>query len=128
MNVLLDTHTFIWYFQGSEQVSLKALETLEDLDNILYLSIASLWEIAIKTGLGKLSLDVPFHELKAILDQFLIKILPITFDDTECYQGLPLHHRDPFDRILIAQAISNSLPIASADAIFDAYPIQRVWA
>jgi PIN domain nuclease of toxin-antitoxin system len=87
----------------------------------------SLWEIAIKTGLGKLSLEVPFHELQLILDQLLIRILPITFADTERYQGLPLHHRDPFDRILISQAINHLLSIASADAVFDAYRIQRVW-
>lgn len=128
MNILLDTHTFIWYFQGSEQISLKALETLENSDNRLYLSIASLWEIAIKTGLGKFSLEVPFHELQSILNQLLIEILLITFADTERYLELPIHHRDPFDRILIAQAINHSLAIVSADAAFDAYSSERIWA
>ncbi len=128
MNILLDTHTFIWYFQGSEQMSLKVLEILENPNNSLYLSIASLWEIAIKTGLGKLSLEIPFHELQSILDRLQIKILPITFADTEYYISLPLHHRDPFDRILISQAVNHSLKIVSADLAFDAYPIQRMWA
>uniref|UniRef100_B8HJS5 PilT protein domain protein n=1 Tax=Cyanothece sp. (strain PCC 7425 / ATCC 29141) TaxID=395961 RepID=B8HJS5_CYAP4 len=127
MNVLLDTHIFIWYFQGNERIITKALEILEDPDNSLYLSIASLWEIAIKMGLGKLSLEVSFHELQTILDQLLIRILPITFADTELYQGLPFHHKDPFDRIIISQAINHSLLIVTADKAFDAYPIQRVW-
>lgn len=128
MNILLNTHTFIWYFQGNKQIHLNILEKLEEPDNSLYLSIASLWEISIKMGLGKLSLEIPFHELELVLDQLLIRILPITFADTECYQALPFYHRDPFNRILIAQAINHSLPIASADKAFDNYSIQRIWA
>lgn len=128
MKLLLDTHAFLWYFQGDKQLAAEVVEILEDTENTLYLSIASLWELAIKMGLGKLSLKVSFHELQAVLDQLLIKILPISFADTESYLALPLHHRDPFDRILIAQAVNNSLAIVSADTAFDAYPVQRLWA
>jgi PIN domain nuclease of toxin-antitoxin system len=128
MQLLLDTQAFLWYFQDSQQLSLKAAEILEDTSHDLYLSIASLWELAIKLGLGKLSLQSSFHELQTVLEQLLIEILPISFVDTECYLSLPLHHRDPFDRILISQAINRSFVIVSSDAAFDAYPIHRVWA
>lgn len=135
MDVLLDTHAFLWYFQDSEQLSSEAAEILENTDNAIFLSIASLWEIAIKLGLGKLELQKPFHDLQEVLTQLAIQIIPITFSDAECYLsdaecylGLPLHHRDPFDRMLIAQATTHSLVIISQDKQFDAYAIQRVWA
>jgi PIN domain nuclease of toxin-antitoxin system len=117
MNVLIDTHAFLWYIQASDQLSQNAATLLEDTDNNLYFSIASLWEIVIKLGLGKLKLKNSFHELKELLARLSIEILPIAFDDTETYLSLPLHHRDPFDRILIAQAATHSLSIISADSV-----------
>lgn len=111
MNFLIDTHAFLWYIQASSQLSSKAADILEDPSQSLYFSIASLWEISIKMGLGKLTLDNSFHQLEALLSKLSIEILPITFADTETYLRLPLHHRDPFDRILIAQAMSRSLSI-----------------
>ena len=128
MDVLLDTHTLIWYIEGNLQLSKDVRDIIESLDNKLHVSIASFWEIAIKLGKGKLSLQNPFHDLEDVLKQIGIEILPIIFSDTECYLNLPLYHNDPFDRMLIAQAINNSLIIASADRAFDAYSIQRVWA
>jgi PIN domain nuclease of toxin-antitoxin system len=128
MNILLDTHTFLWYLEDSKQLSSKAAELLEDPSNTLRLSIASLWEISIKLGLGKLSLQNSFSELEDVLQQLKIEVLPITFSDTECYLNLPLHHRDPFDRILVAQAINHSLVLVSCDVAFDAYDLQRVWS
>ena len=95
MNILLDTHTFLWYLQDSKELSFKAAEILEDTSNSLWLSIASLWEISIKLGLGKLSLQNSFSELEAVLKRLKIEVLPITFSDTESYLNLPLHHRDP---------------------------------
>lgn len=127
MKILIDTHIFIWYFQGSEKMKIDILCTLDDPENTLYLSIVSLWEISIKIGLGKLKLQVPFSELEAVVKRFNIETLPIMFADTNRYQYLPLHHRDPFDRMLIAQAMNHSLVVVSADAAFDAYPIQRIW-
>ena len=97
MNILLDTHTFLWYLQDSKELSSKAAEILEDPSNTLWLSIASLWEISIKLGLGKLSLQNSFSELEEMLQKLKIEVLPITFSDTERYINLPLHHRDPFD-------------------------------
>lgn len=127
MNFLLDTHTFLWYLQDSNQLSDKAAELLEDSSNSLWLSIASLWEMSIKLGLGKLSLQQSFSELEEVLQQLKIEILPITFSDTKRYINLPLHHRDPFDRILVAQAMNHSLILISRDSAFDAYSIQRLW-
>ena len=127
MNILLDTHTLLWYLEDSKQLSSKAAEIIEDRSNTLCLSIASLWEISIKLGLGKLSLQNSFSELEEVLKQLKIEVLPITFSDTECYLNLPLHHRDPFDRILVAQAINHSLVLISRDVAFDAYDLQRVW-
>jgi PIN domain nuclease of toxin-antitoxin system len=127
MNILLDTHTFLWYLQDSKELSSKSAEIIEDTSNSLWFSIASLWEISIKLGVGKLSLQNSFSELDEVLKQLKIEVLPITFSDTEQYLNLPLHHRDPFDRILVAQAINNSLVLISRDAAFDDYDIQRIW-
>lgn len=128
MNILLDTHTLLWYLEDSKNLSSKAAEIIEDPSNTLRLSIASLWEISIKLGLGKLSLQNSFSELEEVLQQLKIEVLPITFSDTECYLNLPLHHRDPFDRILVAQAINHSLVLVSRDVAFDAYDLQRLWS
>ena len=127
MKILLDTHTFLWYIQDNQRLSVKVAELLENSTHDLYLSIVSLWEIAIKVGKGKLILDNSFDELQEILGQLKIENLPITFADTKIYIALPSHHRDPFDRMLIAQAMNHSLIVVSRDSAFDAYPIQRLW-
>ncbi len=127
MNVLLDTHAFIWYIEGSKNLSSKAQEIMESSNNDLYFSIASIWEIAIKSGKGRLDLQNPFHDLEYLLQQLSINILPITFTDTKIYVDLPFHHNDPFDRILVAQSINHSLVLLSCDKIFDAYVSDRLW-
>jgi PIN domain nuclease of toxin-antitoxin system len=127
MNLLLDTHAALWYLQDSPNLSLAVGEILEATDNNLYVSIASLWEIAIKDGLGKLELKFSFQDLPSILMGFDIRILPIAFEHTERYLALPLHHRDPFDRMLVAQAIHHSYILVSQDVMLDVYPIQRLW-
>jgi PIN domain nuclease of toxin-antitoxin system len=127
MKALLDTHTVLWYLQGHSSLSVQARKTIEQNTNVLYFSIASFWEIAIKSGLGKLQLQRPFSDLEADLRQLEIQTLSITFADTETYLSLPLHHRDPFDRILVAQAVNHSLTLLSQDVQLDAYPIQRLW-
>jgi PIN domain nuclease of toxin-antitoxin system len=127
MNALLDTHTVLWYLQGNSNLSSKARNIIEQKQNILYFSIASLWEIAIKQGLGKLQLQRPFRDLEPALLQLNIQTLPIAFADTETYLSLPLHHRDPFDRMIVAQAINSSLVLVSRDTLLDAYSIQRLW-
>jgi PIN domain nuclease of toxin-antitoxin system len=93
----------------------------------VFVSIASLWEIAIKANIGKLELSAPFSTIEPNLVNLGITQLPINFKDLEVYLSLPLHHRDPFDRILLAQAINHSLYLVSQDTQMDAYPIKRLW-
>ena len=126
MEFLLDTHVFLWYLLGDPNLSSKAKEAI-DTKTDLYFSIASLWEISIKINVGKLQLNRSFEYLPKELQYINAQILPITSKDTEIYAVLPLHHRDPFDRILIAQAMNHSLVLISRDEAFDCYPIQRVW-
>jgi PIN domain nuclease of toxin-antitoxin system len=126
---LIDTHVLIWYLEDDPQLSSNVAEILEDTRHNLYVSIASLWEIAIKSGLGKLKLKIEFHDLKEVLERLLIEIMPIEFDDTQTYLTLPFfeNHRDPFDRILVAQVTARSIALVSGDKKFDLYAIQRVW-
>ncbi len=126
MECLLDTHAFLWYLLGDSNLGSKAKEAI-DTKKGLYFSIASLWEISIKINVGKLKLNRAFEDLPKELEYINTQILPITFQDTEIYTSLPLHHRDPFDRILVAQTMNHSLVLISRDEAFDAYPIQRVW-
>jgi PIN domain nuclease of toxin-antitoxin system len=124
---LLDTHTFIWLTEASPNLP-DDLREMIDAADLVYVSIASLWEISIKLKLGKLSLQQNYESIGTTVANSDILLLPITFEDTAQLLNLPLYHNDPFDRILIAQAINYSLVIISTDKKFDAYPIQRVWA
>ena len=127
MNNLLDTHTFIWFNEGDIQLSKDARKAIERDDVINFISIASLWEISIKISLGKLELKTPFS---SISDQILkngFQILPITFHDTLALSKLPFHHRDPFDRMIISQSISNKLAIVSKDKNFKDYQVSLIW-
>jgi len=127
MKLLLDTHTFLRFIDDSPQLSQKGKALLE-ADNALLLSIASLWEIAIKLSLGKLTVKMSTEVLMTQqLTRNDIDVLPITVAHLLVVSTLPLHHRDPFDRLLIAQAIVEQTPIVSADPAFDAYPVQRLW-
>jgi PIN domain nuclease of toxin-antitoxin system len=125
-NFLLDTHTFIWLSENDSNLSNNLREMIDIADRV-YLSIASLWEIAIKLNLGKLSLQRSYETIGTRLESSDILLLPISFIDTLKIRDLPLHHRDPFDRMLIAQAMNHSLILISKDVKFDAYPIQRLW-
>ena len=124
MKLLLDTHILIWLLEGNQNLRPNVKEVVEDETNILYLSIVSLWEIAIKTSLGKLQLETPLE--KIICDFVLpsgIKILPIDIAHLLTLQNLPFHHRDPFDRLLIAQAKSETLTLVSEDHVFPQYQV-----
>jgi PIN domain nuclease of toxin-antitoxin system len=128
MRLLLDTHSFLWFVEGDSRFSRAARRIVEDESNIVFLSIGSLWEIAIKISIGKLTLDLPFEVLipqQLIVDR--ITVLQIAVSHTIQVSKLPLHHRDPFDRLLVAQAMVEELPIVSADASLDAYGITRLW-
>src|SRR5579863_6736443 len=121
MEYLLDTHSFLWFINGDDQLSLKAKTTIADPNSIKYISIASFWEIAIKVNLGKLKLDMAYQDLRhhVIVNGF--EVLPITFEHTIELTGLELLHRDPFDRIIIAQAMSENLIVIGKDGNFTKY-------
>ena len=126
-SILLDTHTFIWLSEDDPNLPVSIRDRIEDIDDV-FVSIASFWEISIKLAIGKLSLQSNFDDIEARFTSTRFQLLPISIRDTVQLRQLPLHHKDPFDRILIAQAVNNTLSLASADAAFDAYPIQRIWA
>jgi PIN domain nuclease of toxin-antitoxin system len=128
MNLLIDTHILIWYIAGNPSLNPTMTDRLEEAENDLFISIASLWEIAIKVGKGKLDLGIEFHELEAILIQLHIQILPILFSDLNVHRTLPFHHTDPFDRLIISQSINQNLMLMSADSAFRAYPVQNIWS
>jgi PIN domain nuclease of toxin-antitoxin system len=125
---LLDTHTFIWWVEDSPKLSVTAREIIGKLDNACFFSLASAWEMAIKCSLGKLKLTVPLR--KYIPEQMAandFKLLPISFSHTCKVETLPLHHRDPFDRLLVVQAMTEKMAIISADTSLNDYHISRVW-
>ncbi|AFZ43686.1 PilT protein domain protein [Halothece sp. PCC 7418] len=132
---LLDTHAFIWLSEDDPNLPESLREKIDKAD-VVYVSIASLWEIAIKLNLGKLSLKRNYEIIGIEVESSDIILLPISFRDTALIRHLPLHHRDPFDRMLVAQAMNHSLIIASRDRAklagranraFDAYSIERIW-
>ncbi len=127
MKYLLDTHTFLWFIEDSTLLK-KTAKTILESDHDLLLSVASIWEIAIKVNLGKLQLAASFDpfipEQIAIND---LEILSIQIAHLNLISSLPLHHRDPFDRLLIAQAITEQIPVISRDTAFDAYQVTRIW-
>ena len=124
---LLDTHTLIWFIEGSDQLSQKARQEIETENTNNFVSIASLWEIAIKVSLGKIELKTSFHQINNKLSENGFEILPLTFEDTLIISSLPFHHRDPFDRIIIAQAMTNKMTIISKDGQFSLYGAKVVW-
>lgn len=128
MKALLDTHSFLWFLGGSSKLSPKARSMIADLENSVLVSTASLWEVAIKVSIGKLSLARPFVEfIPEQLAHQQIAVLSVELAHLAMVAELPLHHRDPFDRLIIAQAITEALPVISVDEAFDAYLVQRLW-
>ena len=128
MKFIADTHTFLWFVSDSPQLSPAAKKLFESPDSERFLSVASIWEIAIKTSLGKLVFDKP-------LEQFLpeqialnyVRLLDISLSHALRVSNLPLHHRDPFDRMIVAQGLVENLPILSSDGALDAYGVKRIW-
>lgn len=127
MHHLLDTHTVIWFINGDLDLSEKARKLIENNPTANFISVATLWEIAIKVSLKKLELREAFSEIKSQLDQNGFQLLPITWEDTLLIASLPFHHRDPFDRILIAQSMNNKLSIITRDEDFKKYPVSLLW-
>jgi PIN domain nuclease of toxin-antitoxin system len=127
MNGLLDTHTFIWWDSEPSKLSAPALAFLRDPANTLLLSVVSAWEMLIKLQLGKLTLNASLTTILAQQQANGIQILSITLDHVLGLQGLPAPHKDPFDRLLVAQANVEAAVLVSADAIFAQNPVQVLW-
>ncbi|HEY3330673.1 MAG TPA: type II toxin-antitoxin system VapC family toxin [Capsulimonadaceae bacterium] len=127
MRVLLDTHTLLWYAAGDPHLSATALAAVNAPNASSVVSAATLWEIAIKVGLGKLSLGEPTADFWARHSQNGVELLQISAEEALYVETLPLHHRDPFDRILIAQSIIYQIPIISKDGVYDQYGVSRIW-
>ena len=128
MRLLLDTHTLYWFIEGAPQLSSHALDVVSDPDNEILLSPASYWEIALKISLGKWQLNRRYEEfLDIALVRYGFVVLPVQATHTAQLIGMPFHHKDPFDRLLVAQAIVEQIAIVSADEQLDAYNITRIW-
>ena len=128
MNGLVDSQAFLWFVGNRSKLSAPARAFMADPNNDLFLSAGSLWEIAIKIGIGKLSLSEPYDVFMAReLAQNDVEILPITAAHGTALVPLPFHHGDPFDRLLVAQAVVEQWPIVSGDPVLDSYSIQRIW-
>jgi len=128
MRLLLDTHSFLWFAEDDPRLSATARALIEDAANEVLLSLGSVWEIAIKVSRGKLQLDQPLLTLvqqEVRLDGMVL--LAITLDHLAVVSTLPFHHRDPFDRLLVAQAQVEAVPLVSVDTALDSYGITRLW-
>lgn len=128
MDLLLDSHAMLWFFWDDPKLSSAAKTLIEDPDNRKLVSIASCWEIAIKAGLGKLTLGEPSQSfLNREIPRNNFELLSISLDHATSVEDLAQHHKDPFDRLIIAQAIAEGIPVVSNDPAFDAYPVRRLW-
>lgn len=128
MKLLLDTHTLLWFIAGSSSLSINARKLIEDPSNEKFVSIVSIWETAIKVSIGKMALSAPFDDL--FPHQLQINgfdVLPVKVKHASVVSALPFHHRDPFDRLLAAQAISEDMIMTSVDEVFDTYAVTREW-
>jgi PIN domain nuclease of toxin-antitoxin system len=128
MKILIDTQSVIWFAENNAQLTKAARAAIEDTNNICYVSLASFWEMSIKMNLGKLVVNgLSLSEFMDEVDKNDIKMLDIKRQHILENERLPLFHRDPFDRLIIAQAITDTMHIVSSDSAFDAYPVTRIW-
>lgn len=128
---LLDTHSLIWYFEGSDELSGRAKEEIGNPENAKFVSAASFWEMAIKISIGKLEMDLSMEDLQKLTWENGIEVLSVGVEHTFLLRTLPFHHKDSFDRLIFSQAKYEGLSLLSNDAIFDAYfgseKRRRIW-
>lgn len=131
MNLLLDTHTFLWFTSGSDEIPKSMIDLIENPNNTSFVSLASLWEISIKNSLGKLQIKNNFSKILEDVEGNKLHLLPISFNHIAIQNKLPFIHKDPFDRMILSQAISENINIVSRDEVFDEYlkptTIKRIW-
>jgi PIN domain nuclease of toxin-antitoxin system len=128
-SILLDTHAFIWLSENDSNLPNSVLKIIDNTDEV-FVSVISFWEIVIKLNIGKITLQEEFNKIESSFSSTRLILLPISIDDTVQLHMLAVftNHKDPFDRMLISQAISRSIPLVSADKKFDTYSVQRIWA
>lgn len=127
MDLLLDTHALIWFINGDNQLPDKSINLIKNLEIKCFVSVASVWEIAIKLSLGKLDINGGFDEISKIMRRYDIELLPITFEHIQKLLTLDFHHRDPFDRIIISQGLVEKLIVVTKDENFPKYNVKIVW-
>lgn len=127
MKYIIDTHTLIWFLEDNPKLSIRAKNAMENSRNQCFVSIVSLWEIAVKVSLEKLVLRYRFADLYDFINKSNIEILPIEFEHLQQLNQLEFHHKDPFDRLLIAQAQSEKMIFISKDENFDKYKVDVLW-
>jgi PIN domain nuclease of toxin-antitoxin system len=129
VRLLLDTHTLIWAVDDTARLGAAAARELRSLGNQLLLGAGTIWELSIKVGLGKLKLSAPFRPwVEAAVADLGLVVLPVTVEYADAQARLPHHHGDPFDRLLVAQALSEGIGVVSGDTVLDRYGVTRVWA
>jgi PIN domain nuclease of toxin-antitoxin system len=127
VKALIDTHALLWWWKAPQQLSAVASRAIENEDNTIVVSAAVAWEIAIKNKTGRINFEAFLSKWAELLAEGHFAELPIVSEHGIRAGQLPLHHRDPFDRLLAAQAQSQDLPILSVDKIFDVYGVRRIW-
>ncbi len=127
MRILLDTHAFIWFAEDDDQLHPNIKRAIEKSANDIFLSIASIWEMAIKIQLNKLKISKSIEEVIELATSNGFELLPILPEHIIKLTALAFHHRDPFDRIIIAQGLDENFQIVSKDSIFDEYGVKRLW-
>ena len=128
MRLLVDAHALIWAVDDPSKLGTHAVTALQDPANDLLLSTGTIWEVAIKVGLGKLALSMPYRQwMEQAMSGLGATILTITVEHANVQAGLPGHHGDPFDRLLVAQAQVENLRLVSGDTVFDQYGVDRLW-
>ena len=127
MKIILDTHTFIWFINGDKKLSARAKKEILRPSNTKFISIASIWEIAIKISLKKLKINYPFKEILSQIEENGFEILPIDFEHTLLVSQLEFHHRDPFDRLIVAQSKLEDMKIVTRDKNFQKYNAKVIW-
>lgn len=127
MNLLLDTHVILWYISGDQKLPRKIINAINNPSNRCFISIASIWEIAIKMSLGKLEIVGGFTTIENFLKDNDFEILPIDIDDTKTLLSLEFIHRDPFDRMIVAQSITSGLVLVTRDIQLRDYQVEVLW-
>ncbi len=127
MNYLLDVHALIWFLNGDDNFSKKSKELIENQKNLKLISIATIWEIAIKISLGKFKFELGFKNFVDLINENGFEIIPISIQHTLKVSTLEFIHRDPFDRLIIAQAITDNLTIMTKDEYIEKYDVKTIW-